>query len=196
MAGDTCRVVFQPEGKAVHVPRGTTIYEAAGEAGISITADCGGAGTCGRCRVIVTSGSCRQQGSERFLSPQELERGEVLACRAQVTGDLVVEIPLSSRPFQQKVLTVGEQRHLKLSPVLRKKTVTVEEPTLESPRADLDRVWRALGYSPPGPPVPVDLLRLLPEMLRSDQGSITAVLDGGRIIGLEPGDTSAASRGV
>jgi uncharacterized 2Fe-2S/4Fe-4S cluster protein (DUF4445 family) len=196
MARDTCRVVFQPEGRAVHVLGGTTIYEAAGEAGIIITADCGGVGTCGRCRVIVTGGSYRQQGSERFLSPEEMERGEVLACRARVTGDLVVEIPLSSRLFEQKVLTGGEQRQLKLSPNLRKKTVTVEEPTLESPCADLDRLWQALGYSPPGPLVPVELLRLLPEMLRQEGGLITVVLDGEGIIGMEPGDTSTETRGV
>jgi uncharacterized 2Fe-2S/4Fe-4S cluster protein (DUF4445 family) len=44
-------VDFQPIGRRVRVGSGTTILEAAQEAGVGISAICGGAGSCDACRV-------------------------------------------------------------------------------------------------------------------------------------------------
>ena len=52
MSEKKCRVTFEPEGKTVYVPAGTTIYEATGEAGIIINSACGGAGVCGNCKML------------------------------------------------------------------------------------------------------------------------------------------------
>ncbi|MCL5271347.1 MAG: 2Fe-2S iron-sulfur cluster-binding protein [bacterium] len=50
------KVTFEPEGRAVSVLSETTILEAAAGAGFVIDMPCGGAGTCGKCRVQVTQG--------------------------------------------------------------------------------------------------------------------------------------------
>ena len=209
------KVTFEPEGKSVFVPEGTSLYEAAGEAGIILKAECGGGGVCGNCRVVVTKGAFEQKGSERFLTPKEIGGGEVLACRASVKGDMVVEIPLTSRLFEQKILTDGVETELRLSPNIRKLFVKVKEPTLEDQRADLDRVWAAVSAAlektaETPPKVALDVLRMLPEALRSKEpgGSpgpdtlgegelgVTLVLDGDEIVGFEAGDTTASTYGV
>lgn len=74
------QVTFLPENRTIAVPIGTTIAEAARQAEISITAPCAGAGTCGRCRVLLA------------------DVGSVLACQHRITDDLTVEIPTTSRP--------------------------------------------------------------------------------------------------
>jgi len=190
------KVTFEPEGKAVYVLDGTSIYEAAGEAGIIIKADCGGVGTCGKCRVNVMHGEFEQSGSERFLSKEQIEKGEVLACRTRVKSDMVVEVPLTSRLFDQKILTEGIEKELKLAPNVRKVFVKVEEPSLEDQRADLDRVLDALVSTVTNPRVPVDVLRRLPEKLRKGDYSTTIVLNEEEIIGIETGDKTDKNYGV
>jgi len=71
---------------------GSTIAEAAVEAGVRIDTACGGFGTCGRCRVQVTGDLTSPTHGERaFLTSEELAAGVRLACRAQVTGDVSVD---------------------------------------------------------------------------------------------------------
>ena len=47
---------FLPDDRSIFVPVGTTILEGARSAGVTIEAPCNGAGTCGKCRVLVTDG--------------------------------------------------------------------------------------------------------------------------------------------
>jgi uncharacterized 2Fe-2S/4Fe-4S cluster protein (DUF4445 family) len=194
------KVTFEPEGKSVYVPAGTSLYEAAGEAGIILKAECGGGGVCGNCRVVVMKGAYEQKGSERFLTREDIAQGKVLACRAFVRGDLVVEIPLTSRLFEQKILTETVHKELRLSPNIRKVYIQVEEPTLEDQRADLDRVWKVLRETLDGsgssPRIALDVLRRLPDKLRQGNFGATFVLNGGEIVGIETGDKTALSYGV
>lgn len=190
------RVTFQPDGKSVYILPGTSIFEAAGEAGIILRADCGGRGTCGQCRVRVIQGKYEERGSERFFTDKELKRGNVLACRAEIKSDLTIEVPISSRFFEQKILTEGIERPLKLSPNVKKIFLKVDEPTLTDQRSDLDRVWDALKLGNPGPRVSVEVLRRLPIKLRKSNYSATIVLNGDEIIGIETGDKSDKNYGV
>lgn len=196
MSEKKCRVTFEPEGKTVYVPAGTTIYEATGEAGIIINSPCGGAGVCGNCKVNVIRGEYEQKGSERFITDKDLEEGNVLACRTRIMSDTVIEIPLSSRLFEQKILTEGIEVQLKVSPNVQKVFITVDEPSMEDQRSDLDRVWDALGLGNPGPKVPVDVVRRLPDKLRKADYSTTIVLNMDEIIGIERGDQSDRIYGV
>ena len=51
---------FEPIGRRVKVSPGTTILEAARLAGIELVAVCGGAATCGRCKVRLCQGLFRR----------------------------------------------------------------------------------------------------------------------------------------
>lgn len=50
------QVAFQPVGKRVTAPAGTTLLDAGRAAGLVLSANCGGIGVCRRCRVSVLSG--------------------------------------------------------------------------------------------------------------------------------------------
>ena len=51
------RVVFAPSGLLVTVDEGTTVLDAARQAGADLASTCGGRGLCGRCQVVPTAGS-------------------------------------------------------------------------------------------------------------------------------------------
>jgi len=196
MSEKMAKVTFEPDGRSVYVLKGTTILEATGEAGIIIKSDCGGMGVCGKCVVQVIKGDYEHKGSERFLSEKEIKKGYVLACRTIIKGDIVVKIPFTSRLFEQKILTEGVERGLKLSPNVKKIYIKVAEPSLEDQRSDLDRIIYALKGVAEKPRVQVDVLRRVPEKLRKGGFSATVVLNENEIVGIETGDKTDRNYGV
>jgi ferredoxin len=151
------KIIFLPDGKAAVVEAGTTLRAAAGEAGIHVSSVCGGDGTCGKCRVIVRQGEVQTEPTG-FLSPEEVAQGYVLACRTQVFGDLLVEVPLESRwegrallgqldsiRFGQILPCHPGARPYRDEPLSQKVFLSLPEPTLADHVSDWERVQRALG---------------------------------------------------
>jgi uncharacterized 2Fe-2S/4Fe-4S cluster protein (DUF4445 family) len=179
---------FSPSERSVRVPPGVTVFDAASWNGIAIDSTCGGHGTCKKCKVQILSGSVPVSNLDvRAFSPEQLRAGWRLACLAQATGNLRVEIPpLVTRP---KAATVGVGRQVILQPAVQKRYVELEEPTLADQRPDLARLRDAIEDLE----LQVDLhaLRRLPSVLRAADYRVTAVVVDNTLVDVEPGDTSA-----
>ncbi len=99
-------IVFEPERKRVNTPKGNTIFEVAKKAGVNIRSECGGKGSCGRCRVITRSSVVLGKltdAEKEYLSESEIELGYRLACQAKALGDVTVLIPPESRLGSRKI---------------------------------------------------------------------------------------------
>ena len=95
---DTVRLTIEPEETVVEVPRGTSLFEAARQAGISITSDCGGHGECGKCFVRLRSEPRPPtEIDRRLLAADRLDMGTRLSCRYILEEDTVVYIPPGKR---------------------------------------------------------------------------------------------------
>ncbi len=188
-------VTFRPHDRATRVPEGTTLFNAAHWIGLPIESTCGGRGTCGKCRVQVLAGEVEITPSDRrHLSEEELAAGWRLACEATLSGDVECFVPALMRV--PKAATMGLSRFVLLEPNVHKVHLTLEPPTLEDARSDLERVRAALEAEGYGVEVDLPVLRHLPIVLRTAGFDVTAVLCGERLVALEPGDTTGVSHGV
>ena len=88
-------ITFLPHDRKIQVEDGENLIRAAMDAGIHINASCGGEGVCGKCRVFIEEGAVEGGLSEQ-VSPEDREKGVRLACRATVTQDVVVRVPVES----------------------------------------------------------------------------------------------------
>ncbi len=208
-----CRVIFMPEGISITVATGSTVLEAAQRTGLFITNLCGGEGVCGECRVRLKSGRVRhRQGLSGVFSPQEIDQGYVLACQAEIEGDIEVEIPPESRIEEQQILASQSEEtppspgpgmaFAPLKPLVRKIYLELPPPTAEDNLTDIERVSRELrrkiGWHSYG--TSLSCLRELPDHLREHAWKVTAsvVRDGDRyrIQQVEPGDTMSRNYGI
>ena len=188
-------VTFQPGDKKVYVLAGTRLQEAATAADLVLDAPCGGEGTCGKCRVVVSEGAAPPTAEERnLLTDEELHAGCRLACQTIVGGPMSVLVPgtsLVNRPYQ---ILVHSEAAVEAdgAPVICKRYVELPLPDRGDDVADLARLERRLG------PVQADLslVRELPRRLRDANFQGTAVLDDDRLIDFEPGNTQWDSFGV
>ena len=140
------RIDFEPVGKRVDVPVGTSVLDAARRAGVGIASICGGEATCGRCRVVVMSGTVSPlQAVEReYLTQQELDAGERLACRAHARAHVKIAVPRASLVTDQRLQVTGVSHEFTVEAAVRAFEVEAEPPTMRDLRSDLDRVVHAL----------------------------------------------------
>jgi uncharacterized 2Fe-2S/4Fe-4S cluster protein (DUF4445 family) len=178
---------FSPSGRDVRVPPGVSVFDAASWNGIAIDSTCGGHGTCKKCKVRILDGSVPvHRLDERSFTPAELAQGWRLACLAQATVDLDVDVPpLTTRP---KAATLGVGRQVILRPALQKRYVELDEPTLADQRSDLQRLLDAIDDLELTPDL--HALRRLPGVLRGADYKVTAVVVDEALVDVEPGDTT------
>ena len=182
-------VTFQPANRTVFVLPGTSLMEAAGRAGLVLDAPCGGAGTCGKCRVRITSGAAPPTTAETALfADNDLDAGWRLACQSTVSSALTIEIPPASLfgAGHQIVDASSVSTPRDVVPGIRKVYVELPGPTLEDPKPDLLRLEEQTG------PFELNLsaLRRVPEQLRSLAYQGTAVFSEHQLIDFEAGDTT------
>lgn len=90
------QIKFEPAGLKVPLDETRTIQELGAEHGIDIRADCGGAGVCGKCRVVVhprENVSALTDAELDVLTPAQVAEGARLACQARAVGSATVTIP-------------------------------------------------------------------------------------------------------
>src|SRR3954447_9130798 len=181
---------FSPAGRDVRVPTGVSVFDAASWNGIAIDSTCGGHRTCKKCKSRVLGGAAGavpvRRLDARSFTPDQLADGWRLACLAQATQDLKVEVPpLTTRP---KAATLGVGRQVILRPALQKRYLELAEPSLADQRTDLQRVTDAIEDLELTPDLHV--LRRLPTVLRQADYKVTAVIVDEALIDVEPGDTT------
>ena len=111
---------LQPIGRRAEVAAGNTLLSAAQSVGVELQAVCGGGGTCGQCKVRLSSGSLSAPTAEETekLGAELLACGYRLACQAMPASDVTLEIPPESLTSSQRVQLDGRELGVSLDPLV------------------------------------------------------------------------------
>ncbi|ROR25275.1 uncharacterized 2Fe-2S/4Fe-4S cluster protein (DUF4445 family) [Mobilisporobacter senegalensis] len=105
-------VQFLPVNKKIKVEPGTSLLQAAIDSAIDVNAVCGGNGTCGKCKMLVTKGNIKDYDEieKQSLTNEELNKGMRLSCRMKIESNCCVIVPEETR----KRTTVTKQKKIEL----------------------------------------------------------------------------------
>jgi len=185
------RIRFEPTGRVIETfKEGLTVAEAAERAGAPLDSVCGGRGTCGRCRVMVTSEEAPITEEDRkSIHPMDLKRGMRLACRMKANRDLVVEIPEEFARAGQIILE-DSAITVEIKPKIRRVPLRVPQPSLNYPVGDFERLTKVLEDRLEKGQLLTSLsvLSSLPSLARSDE-NVFAVLRGNELLDLTSDET-------
>ncbi len=183
-----CTVTFNSHNKIVTVNQGTTILEAAAEAGMSINNVCGGDGICGRCKMIVKEGNV-SGGVSAKLTRDEMKEGFVLSCLTIVEGDCIVDIPEETLVKARKRTKEDTDRFRDLgdtitkdccvpNPLVRKIYLELETPSLSRNIPDHQRLCTAIKtkLEVPGTHTGLTIIKSIPKILRENDYCVTAAI--------------------
>jgi uncharacterized 2Fe-2S/4Fe-4S cluster protein (DUF4445 family) len=191
---DEHTVEFEPLGRRARVAHGTTLLDAARQAGVGLNAVCGGAGTCGTCRVRLVAGQVTppteaEWGRLSSLPKRDsLAEGFRLACQVRVLGDVRVDVPPDSITAPQRAQIEGRERPVELDPAVRVFDVALEPPSLADLRADATRLREALfeQHGVSAERYDHSTLRQLPALLRENGWRVRVVTQDGQVIAVAP----------
>ncbi len=215
----THKVVFLPHQKEVVVDDGENLIRAAMEAGVHVNASCGGEGVCGKCRVIVEEGTVEEGLSEK-LSQEDIDNGYRLACKAIVTGDVTIRIPVESevdasvlnmQSTPRKTARIKQMNFNELKerglfvPPVEKMYLELPPPTIEDNQSDVTRIVNILRTEHDEHRLELDLsvIRKIGPVCRESDFKVTVTLlrpvrETGktRIINIQPGDTTSRNYAI
>ncbi|MEK7238891.1 MAG: ASKHA domain-containing protein, partial [Nitrospirota bacterium] len=119
---------------------------------IFLTSSCGGKGTCGKCKIIVKSGSVNTRSAIK-LTQEEIKKGYTLACQAFPGGDVLIEIPKESMLTLEGKIATGKSKDLQallhstgagIEPLTERIVLQLPTPSLNDNISDLERLKREL----------------------------------------------------
>lgn len=157
---------------------------------ISLSAVCGGAGTCHSCKLRVTAGSASNPVScERdIFTTEELAAGWRLACQTYPRSECSLSVPAESMTAPQRVQTEGMVTAITPAAAVCGMNLELPPPTLTDSRSDAERLLATLAPVSDIIPRRIDLgvLRDLPSQIRDLGWQCRAYLRGDEIIGIAP----------
>ncbi len=180
-------VDFQPIGKRVEVTPGTTVLEAAQEAGVGISAICGGNGSCGACRVRLTDQKSVGKPTEteiEILDADELSAGLRLACRTEIYGTTRVDVPPESMSVAQRTQVEGKEIDFTFAPPVAIEDLALPKATITDLTSDFDRISSVLSNNghPPLHCRRLDIIKRIPELLRQNDWRIRVGVRGDELV--------------
>lgn len=189
-----------PEEKLYGFASGKNLMEIMLDAGLFIDNACGGKGLCGKCRVKITEGDAGEAGeTERgILKAEELEQGVRLACLTYPVSDITIE--LLQKEKKHDVLASGYMPDFEFEPDIIKVPVTIHKPTLADQTPFENQIIEQVGaealvgHDGATGYLGFDYTALCEHSMLP--GDYTAVIHNGKVIALEPGDTSESLYGV
>ncbi len=189
-----------PEEKLYGFASGKNLMEIMLDAGLFIDNACGGKGLCGKCRVKITEGDAGEAGeTERgILKAEELEQGVRLACLTYPVSDITIE--LLQKEKKHDVLASGYMPDFEFEPDIIKVPVTIHKPTLADQTPFENQIIEQVGaealvgHDGATGYLGFDYTALCEHSMLP--GDYTAVIHNGKVIALEPGDTSGSLYGV
>jgi uncharacterized 2Fe-2S/4Fe-4S cluster protein (DUF4445 family) len=201
---DPITVIFEPSGRRSCYDTGIRLFDAAKEMGVEVRSECGGEGTCGKCKIIIVNGSnllnSLTDQEKGLLTNQEIEDKYRLSCQTTIKENKVsgaclitVFIPTESRLGERRIQVKGMEQTVPLNPSIKKVHLTLDRPTISNPLADDERLITKLQGT-----TGLDDLKLsygtskmLSNSLRQANWNITVTIwNDKRIIDVEAGDTT------
>ena len=184
---------FQPVGRRGECSGDQSLLECARELNVDLVSICGGAGTCGHCKVQVVSGEVSERTSEdaSIFTESELLQNFRLACRTYPRSDVTVHVLPESLTAPQRTQVEGLELAVEPEPPVRTLNVQPAAPSLGVPESDDQNLWAALATRHGVPTGLIDLKvqQTLSPLLRDADWNACVALRGNEIVALGASST-------
>lgn len=199
-----------PSGRSISCSPETPILESLKKEDIYLTSSCGGKGICGKCKIIIKSGSVNTRSTIK-LTQEEIKKGYTLACQTFSEEDLLIEIPKESLLTLEGKIAIGRAKDLttllnsiigaKIEPLTERVVLQLPLPSLNDNISDLERLKRELFAKGLGClRIPFRFLNNLANTVREKNWQITLCVvwseDCNEITNIFPGNKKTPRYGI
>ncbi|OGD21305.1 MAG: hypothetical protein A2Y69_06470 [Candidatus Aminicenantes bacterium RBG_13_59_9] len=184
-------------GQTIEAEKKDILSEKLRQAGIPLNLYCNRRGLCGKCFVEIVSG---QRPDPQDREKDWLERGPLsarhrLACQYEVTGDLVVNVPVSSTQADVPILPQIPHSEITPNPAVKKYYLEFPKAEISDPISLSEQVLAGLRTE--SLKIPVDVLKHLGRALKEAGQKVTVTVhEESEVLAVEPGNTVDRNLGL
>ena len=192
----TLEVRIEQDPRVFAAVAGQTIYDLAHHAHVRLNAGCGGQGTCGKCKVQVLEGPVSSVSADEagFLTADEVAQGVRLACLTRILGPAKFRLLHQGKQAKTRILEEGRSIAHAHDPLIKKEYIR-DISGGEEHRSYVDSIEHISGKKFSRENL-LAILTNFPDDVRERRPDATLIIDDGKIIGIEPGDTRSAVYGI
>lgn len=164
---------------------------------IFIESDCGGQGSCGKCKVKIIKGKVSEitDIEKKILTKYEIEDNIVLSCKRYIYDDVSIELLDNNRKHMEK----GEiiKGNSEIEPIVEKIYLELPLPTLNDQRSDVLRITdflkekKQVEYE-----IDVNLIGCLGEILQKSNYKVTVTIFNKEIIKIQEENQQIYNYGI
>lgn len=184
-----CSVNILPSNICLIAVKGALLIDVLREAEILIEAPCGGKGTCGKCNVLVAPHNIVGE------LPIDESFSMELSCRYIINTDITVKVLEDSKSNKRKDVLVESETFQLNEARIRKHFLTLA-PQKYNLVSDQETISRELVKLKIGYPDDLEILRIIPDVMRKEDYKITVVSHLDEVINIEEGNTTCSNYGV
>jgi len=157
--------------------------------GFAVESPCGGNGTCGKCKVLVSNSAC--MGCAEAYE-------EVLACQTIINNDMIVLVDSKDNLAKAQIMTDSFYNFKDFRPYITKKKLFLPNPDIKDQRADAERILDEIRKSDNNVIFADNLeqFRELPYKIRQNNYEIECILAGNKIINVQNSGQSSNIYGI
>lgn len=180
-------IEFQPNGYRLDSTHPINALDAVRQAGINLTAVCGGEGICGKCVIQLLSALDNYAPKEierKYLAPEKLAQGYRFACRTSLDRDIKIYIPAESTIEDQITQTDGGENNQTTHPAVQQSELKLPGAHLKDLTSDFSRV--KAGLDDKHLIAGLEVLRIIPSILRKNNWKVNLWTRGNQVFHAAP----------
>ena len=191
------KVLIKPVGKMVIEKSGTNLLDLLRRMDVDISDECGGRGTCGKCKVRILNKTYAINENEKLLlSETEISDGIHLACQVILTEDTEVELLSRTEKSTMRKLIHSVGVTYEVDSKLKKLYLELPPPNIMNPIDDIGNFEMHLPDTSKKIKIPISLLKTFSAFLRKTDYKVTFVISPDKLINIEAGDTTSRMYGL
>ena len=179
-------ITFKPIKKKVEYSKEVLLLDVLKKAGIEIKAICGGKAKCGKCRVRVSGKFINDVtlSEKDLISNEDIKNCYRLACCTKIFGDTEIYIPWSTLATKQRLQIAGEEKPVKISPIIKKYILEFPETTIGDISSDFEKLKEELlkKFNMDIEKIDFEILKKLSEIISNNKGRVTIIVKNNEII--------------
>lgn len=186
-------LVSEKRKDIINVKSGENLLNVLREKDVFVSNPCSGKGVCGKCKVRLIRGASEPRENDLIhLSKEEIEAGFRLACNIEVNKNLEVITPEKSSSME--VLINGMQQQYEICPLIEKKYVRMDKPSIEDQRDDYKRLSDACSID--NLVVNLKELSKINDIIRKGEFDNTVTLYENQLLNIEIGNSTEQNYGI
>jgi len=184
---------YKENQKKITANEGENLFDVLLKNNIFVTNFCGGAKTCGKCKISIKGSLNYSENEKKFLTDNEIKNNIKLACFTSIDSDMEIFIPNenSGQKILSDVFAITKKYNFK--PRIKQKNFLIKKSVMINQK---DFVSMIIEQFNKNVKIPIKIFKDIPETIKNSNNSFSCLLRNNEIVSIKKTDDKNEFYGI